>query len=100
MEAALILNSEGRRVRVVNLSCWEAFERQPKEYREQVLPSSISRRLAVEAGIAQGWERYLGPCGQAISIEGYGHSAPWKTIAERLGYTADHVLEKARELLA
>jgi transketolase len=100
LEAARALNGEGRRVRVVNLSCWEAFERQSAEYREQVLPSPVSRRLAVEAGISLGWDRYLGPRGDTIAIEGYGHSAPWKTIAERLGYTADNVTAKARELLA
>ncbi|MBN1460890.1 MAG: transketolase [Armatimonadetes bacterium] len=99
LEAARVLNDEGRRVRVVNLSCWEVFERQPAEYREQVLPSSVSRRLAVEAGISLGWDRYLGSEGDIVSIEGYGHSAPWKTIAEQLGYTADNIVTKARELL-
>jgi transketolase len=100
LEAARVLNNEGRRVRVVNLSCWEAFERQSAEFREQVLPGSVSRRLAVEAGISLGWDRYVGPEGGIVSIEGYGHSAPWQTIAEKLGYTSEHIVTKARELLA
>jgi transketolase len=98
--AAQLLAGEGRRVRVVNLGCWEAFEQQPKEYREQVLPDSVPRRLAVEAACSFGWDKYVGAKGAVLGIDRYGFSAPWKTIAERLGFTPEGVAERTRQLLA
>ena len=99
LDAARQLNGEGRRVRVVNLGCWEAFEQQAQEYRESVLPAAVTRRLAIEAGVSFGWDRYVGPHGDIVAIDRYGFSAPWKTIAEKLGYTTEGVVERARQLL-
>jgi transketolase len=100
LEAARRLSEEGRRVRVVNLGCWEAFERQSEEYREQVLPRSVTKRLAVESASPFGWERYVGSQGAVFGIDRYGYSAPWKVIAEKLGFTADGIAERARRLLS
>ncbi len=100
IDAARLLSKEGRRVRVVNLGCWDAFDAQPKEYREQVLPSSVTCRLAVEAACSFGWERYTGNKGAIFGIDRYGWSAPYKVIAEKLGFTAEGVAERARRLLA
>jgi len=100
LEAARTLTEEGRRVRVVNMGCWEAFERQPEGYREEVLPKSVTKRLAVEAGSPFGWERYVGSEGAVFGIDHYGYSAPWKVIAEKLGFTADGIAERVRRLLS
>lgn len=99
-EAARILAAEGRRVRVVDLGCWEVFDQQPEEYREQVLPESVTCRLAVEAASSFGWERYVGAKGAVLGIDRYGFSAPWKTIAEKLGFTPEGVAERAGQLLS
>ena len=100
LEAARLLAKEGRRARVVNLGCWEVFDEQPEAYRNEVLPPSVTCRLAVEAGCSFGWERYVGAQGAIFGIDRYGFSAPWKVIAEKLGYTAEGVAERARRLLS
>jgi transketolase len=100
VEAAGLLAEEGRRVRVVNLGCWDVFDAQPAEYREQVLPRSVTRRLAIEAAASFGWEKYVGPDGAVLGIDRYGFSAPWKVIAEKLGFTPEGAAEMARRLLS
>ena len=97
--AARALEQEGRRVRVVNLASWELFEEQSEEYREQVLPRAVTRRLALEAGVSMGWERYVGDRGQVHGIERFGASAPWKVIARELGFTVEAATAKARAML-
>jgi len=96
MEAAQKLAEEGRGVRVVSFPSWELFEKQDEAYRESVLPKSISARLAVEAGATLGWERYAK---SVIGIDHYGASAPYKIIFEKLGFTVENVIAKAKELL-
>jgi transketolase len=100
VEAAGLLAEEGRRVRVVNLGCWEVFDAQPAEYREQVLPRSVTRRLAIEAATSFGWEKYVPPNGAVLGIDRYGFSAPWKVIAEKLGFTPKGAADLARRLLS
>jgi transketolase len=95
LEAAQKLADEGKGVRVVSFPSWELFEKQDAAYRESVLPKAISKRLAVEAGIGIGWERYAK---SVISIERYGASAPAKVIFEKLGFTVENVVAKAKEL--
>ncbi len=97
--AARLLEQEGRRVRVVNLASRELFEEQPKDYRKSVLPPSLPRRLAVEAAASFGWERYLGDQGEMHGIDEFGHSAPWKVIADKLGFTAEAIAAQARRML-
>ncbi len=99
LDAARLLAKEGLRVRVVNLGCWEVFDQQPEEYRHKVLPPKVTRRLAVEAACSFGWERYVGDKGEVFGIDRYGFSAPWKVIAEKLGYTAEGIAERARRVL-
>jgi transketolase len=85
--------------RVVSMPSWELFDLQPSEYRESVLPRSIRPRLAVEAGLPQGWHRYVGDSGEVIGIERFGASAPGNVVMEKLGFTVDHVVERAMKLL-
>ena len=100
VEAGTRLAAEGISVRLVSFPCWEFFEEQDAEYKETVLPASIPLRLAVEAGVAQGWERWTGSQGEVISIEKFGASSPYKTIFEHYGLTVCNVVETARDLLA
>lgn len=99
VEAAKLLQVEGRRARVVNLASWEIFDAQPVAYREAVLPRSVTRRLAIEAGCSFAWARYVGLEGAVIGIDRFGASAPWKVIAEKMGFTAQSVAGAARRLL-
>jgi transketolase len=93
------LAAEGVNVRVVSFPSWELFAAQDSDYRERVLPHAVKARLAVEAGIAQGWQRWVGDAGDVISLERFGASAPYQTLFQQFGFTADHVIERARALL-
>ncbi|MBL8061499.1 MAG: transketolase [Anaerolineales bacterium] len=95
LEAAQKLADEGRGVRVVSFPSWELFEKQDQAYRESVLPKNIQKRLAVEAGATLGWERYAT---SVIGIDRYGASAPAKIIFEKLGFSVENVVAKAKEL--
>jgi transketolase len=97
--AGKMLAASGRGVRLVSFPSWELFEAQTKRYREQVLPPRIKLRLAVEAGVAQGWERWVGERGAVISLERYGASAPGEVAMQKLGFSAQNVLRHARALL-
>lgn len=97
--AALRLAAEGLNVRVVSFPSWELFEKQDAAYRESVFPRHIRARLAVEAGVAQGWEKYTRADGAVISIEHFGASAPAKTLFEKFGFTVENVISQARMLL-
>ena len=99
LEAAQTLRGEGASVRVVSMPSWELFEEQSDDYRQSVLPPSVTRRVAVEAGITQGWERYVGLAGRIVGIDRFGASAPAEILFERFGFTAEHVAGVARELL-
>jgi len=99
VEAGRKLAKAGRGVRLVSFPSWELFEAQPKAYRDKVLPPRIKARLAVEAGVGQGWERYAGAAGDIISLERYGASAPGEVALEKLGFSAQNVLKHARALL-
>jgi transketolase len=96
MEASTRLEAEGTPTRVVSLPCWEAFDLQKQAYRDEVLPPSVRRRLTIEAGVGQGWERWAGDEGAIQSIEHFGASAPGATIFEHFGFTVDRVTEIAR----
>ena len=95
-----LLARRGVAARVVSMPSWELFERQPKDYRDAVLPPAITARLAVEAGVAQGWHRYVGSTGDVVSIERFGASAPYKVLWEKFGFTAENVAARALALLA
>ncbi len=94
-----MLALEGIETRVVSLPSWELFLEQPQAYQAAVLPPDIPERLAVEAGITQGWERFTGPAGRILGINHYGASAPGGRLLEEFGFTADRVAAAARTLL-
>jgi transketolase len=98
LEAGRRLAEQGTSARVVSMPCWELFEAQPSDYRDEVLPPEAKARLSVEAGVAFGWKRWVGDEGDSISIERFGASAPGTTVLEKLGYTADAVVERALAL--
>jgi transketolase len=100
VQAGANLAAEGVSVRLVSFPSWELFELQDQKYREAVFPVSIKARLAVEAGVAQGWERWVGDQGSIISIEKFGASAPYQTIYTHYGLTVENVLSQARVLLS
>jgi transketolase len=88
----------GPGARVVSLPCWEAFERQDRAYRDEVLPPTCRRRVSIEAGVTHGWERWVGDGGRAIGIDRFGASAPGHVVFEKLGVTAQAVVDAARAL--
>ena len=94
------LTAKGVKARVVSMPSWELFEAQDEAYRQQVLPPGVTRRLAVEAGIQQGWDKYIGTAGRFIGMKSYGASAPGSALAKHFGFTVDNVLKVAGELLA
>jgi len=99
IEAGKILADEGRRVRLVSFPSWELFAAQPEAYRRRVLPASVRARVAIEAGITLGWERWVGQRGAVIGVDHYGASAPYQTLYKEFGLTAQAVVDKARKLL-
>ena len=99
LEAGYRLASSGINLRVVSFPSWELFEQQPQSYRDSVLPPTIEYRLAVEAGVSQGWERWTGSKGMIVGVNTFGASAPYQQLYQKYGLTADNVVEKARLLL-
>jgi transketolase len=95
--AAEKLAAEGLAVRVVSFPSWELFEKQDAAYRESVLPKEIQARLAVEAGVGQGWERYAS---SVICMHSYGASAPAKILFEKFGFTVENVIANAKAILS
>ena len=78
---------------------WELFAAQSQKYRDSVLPPSVPLRLAVEAGVSQGWERYVGDHGDIISVEKFGASAPGPVVMSHYGFSVENVCKRARALL-
>ncbi len=99
LQAAYTLATEGRSVRVVSMPSWALFDVQTQSYRDQVLPPSAELRIAVEAGVTQGWDRWVGPKGKIIGINHYGASAPAQTIYDQFGLSVKAILETAHGLL-
>ena len=99
LRAAKELEEKGLGVRVVSMPSWELFERQDEGYRRKVLPPEIKARIAIEAGISQGWHRYVGDSGEIIGIERFGASAPSAILYEKLGITSRLLVQKALALL-
>jgi len=99
VEARELLAAKDIRAAVVSMPCVEWFEAQPKDYRDTVLPPTVSARVAVEAGIAQSWYKYVGDTGEIISIEHYGASADDKTLFREFGFTPEAVVAAAERAL-
>jgi len=100
VEAFYLLQAEGINTRVVSFPSWELFESQTDEYKESVLPKSVKVRISIEAGVKQGWEKYLGEYGEAISIEKFGASAPYEVLFREYGFTKEAVVQKAKSVIA
>jgi transketolase len=99
VQSAAALTAEGHKVRVVSLPCTERFDKQPADYRDRVLPKSVRKRVAVEAGIAGFWERYTGLDGAVIGMTTFGESAPAELLFKEFGFTVEHVVEVANQVL-
>ena len=100
IEAAEVLAEKHNiKAAVVSMPSWELFEKAPASYRERILPSGVTRRLAVEAGISMGWEKYVGSAGKTISINRFGASAPGGTVLTALGISTDNVVATARKMV-
>ncbi len=99
LEAYEKLSAEGIAVRMVSMPSWDLFEKQSLGYKEEVFPPEVTARLAIEAASPLGWERYVGPKGAVIGMTRFGASAPYKVLAEKFGFTAAKVVQRAHELL-
>ncbi|QOW18500.1 transketolase [Lysobacter ciconiae] len=99
VEAAGRLRRDGVSVRCVSMPSWDLFEAQPRDYRDSVLQPAATARLAVEAGSAQGWHRWVGDGGDVLSVDRFGASAPMQALADAYGFTVDNVVKRARALL-
>ena len=94
------LRNEGIGVRVVNMPSWELFEKQPEQYRSEILPPEITVRMSIEAGVTLGWHKYAGLGGEIVGIDHFGASAPGKTVLKEFGFTSENVLDRIKALLA
>nr|WP_205862653.1 transketolase [Planosporangium thailandense] len=94
------LEADGVPTRVVSMPCQEWFRAQDRAYQQEVLPSGVRARVSVEAGIAMSWRDLVGNCGECVSLEHYGASAPYKVLYEQFGFTPDHVVAAAHASLA
>jgi transketolase len=98
--AADVLEQEGAAVRVVSMPCWELFEQQDEGYQQEVLPRGVAAKVVVEAGIRQGWDRWVGNDAAFVTIDKFGASAPYKVLYEKYGITVEHVVAEAQRLLS
>jgi transketolase len=99
VDSAKALQAEGIPTRVVSMPSTELFDAQTVEYKESVLPKSIPARVAIEAALPFGWEKYVGLAGTTVTIDHYGASAPAKTVFQNFGFTVENVVAKAKSVL-
>jgi transketolase len=93
------LTADGVKARVVSMPCCELFDEQDQDYRDSVLPPAVNARVAVEAGIQQGWEKYIGLAGRFVGMSSFGASAPYKTLYKHFGITAEDVVAAAKAMI-
>ncbi|GAC1445984.1 MAG: transketolase [Pyrinomonadaceae bacterium] len=99
LDARTELQKQNIPTRVVSMPCWEIFAEQTKEYREEVLPASVTARISIEAGASLGWERYIGMHGDSIALDRFGASAPGDVVLEEIGFNVENVLKHAQALI-
>jgi len=99
MQAREQLNRNGTPTRVVSMPCWEFFDEQTPKYKEEVLPARVKARLVVEAGVSQGWHKYIGLDGGTVTVDKFGTSAPADEIFKEYGFTVENVVAKAKSLI-
>jgi transketolase len=100
LEAAEKLEAEGISSQVVSMPCWKLFEKQDKEYRDSVIPPGVKARVGIEAGVEQGWWKWLGDKGLFIGMSSFGASAPAKVCFEKFGITAENVIQAAKKAMS
>lgn len=93
-DVACELEQLGKIVRIISMPSWELFEAQPNAYKEKIFGGELGKRVVIEAGVDQGWHRYIGPNGIAITMHSFGASAPASALAKEFGYDVDHILEE------
>lgn len=98
VEAAKELEQQGKGVRVISMPNWYAFEQQSSEYKESILPSDVTKRIAIEMASPLGWHKYVGIEGKVIGINSFGASAPGDLVVEKYGFTKENILEQVRSL--
>ena len=99
VKAADVLTAEGKKVRVVSMPSTNRFDKQDAAYRESVLPAAVTKRVAIEAGIADFWYKYVGFEGRIVGMNSFGESAPADQLFKLFGFTVDNVVAKAKEIL-
>jgi transketolase len=99
LEACEKLAAEGIRAQVVSMPCWELFEKQSQEYKDMVLPPSVKARVGIEAGVEQGWSKWLGDNGIFIGMSSFGASAPAKICFEKFGITVANTVAAAKKTM-
>lgn len=99
MNTAVALEQEGRKVRVVSMPCTEVFDKQSAEYKESVLPKSVTARMAIEAGVSDFWYKYVGLDGVILGLDSFGESAPAGELFKLFGFTVENAVAKAKTLL-
>jgi transketolase len=99
LEAAQLLAEDGIAARVVSMPCWELFEIQSEDYRDEVIPPAVEARLAIETGVPLGWHRWVGDGGDILGVERFGASAPGATVLEKYGFTPENVVARAEALI-
>ncbi|MCG1396154.1 transketolase [Staphylococcus epidermidis] len=98
VEAAKELEQQGKGVRVISMPNWYAFEQQSSEYKESILPSDVTKRIAIEMASPLGWHKYVGIEGEVIGIDSFGASAPGDLVVEKYGFTKENILKQVRSL--
>jgi transketolase len=99
LDAGKELAAGGTRVRVVSMPCMELFEAQSQEYRDQVLPPAVRARLAVEPGASMSWWKWVGIDGDVLGLDRFGASAPGAIVLEKLGFSRENIVARAKALL-
>ncbi len=99
MQAREQLSAAGTPTRVVSMPCWEFFDAQPQKYRDEILPLKVAARLAIEAGVSQGWHKYTGDKGGTLCVDKFGASAPAEDVFKDYGFTVESVIALAKKLL-
>ena len=99
VKAADVLTAEGKKVRVVSMPSTNRFDKQDAAYRESVLPAAVTKRVAIEGGIADFWYKYVGFEGRVVGMNSFGESAPADQLFKLFGFTVDNVVAKAKEIL-
>jgi transketolase len=100
LQARETLAQQGIQARVVSMPSWELFEEQADDYKETVLPPQVTARVAIEAAVPFGWERYVGRNGAVIGLTHFGASAPYKILYEQFGLTTENLVQSALDVLS